>query len=67
MKIVFILVTIYATLGADYESGKIDMHGGSYNDVYQSRKNSFSDKNLGMSSFLDKNVSKKMKNTNEKK
>jgi len=67
MKIVFILLAIYATLSANYESGKIDMHGGSYDDVYQSRQNNFRNTNLGMSTFLDKNVSKKMKEESKNK
>jgi hypothetical protein len=67
MKIVLMLLTIYATLSANYESEKIDMHGGSYDDVYQSRQNSFRDTSLGVSTFLDKNVSKKIKDKSEKK
>ncbi len=68
MKTVITLTLLYLSLTAQgYQQGKIDMHGGSYDDSY---KNTSVKRNFAcMSDFLDKNSSsstKKQKNSNYK-
>lgn len=45
---------------AEYEKGKIDMHGGKDESHYE-KKSSFSKTTFGVSMFLDKNTSKEKK------
>ena len=56
----FILICISSVADYTYQSGKIDMHGGNYDNAYE-MKNSFASKGMGLSSFLDSNSSKKLK------
>ena len=57
MKILLILIAFTSILLAEYEKGKIDMHGGKEN--YSSReKSSFQRGSMGFSNFLDTNSSK---------
>lgn len=59
MKIVLIIIAFTSMLLAEYEKGKIDMHGGKEN--YFSAKKSAFGSSMGLSNFLDTNSSKKTK------
>jgi len=61
MKYILIFSLFLVTLmAAQYESGKIDMHGGKKN--YIKTPSNFGNKDMGMSNFLDHNKTKKTKN-----
>ena len=56
----FVVVLIFCiSLFAEYQKAKIDMHGGNYENDYKGK--AFGSSSMGLSSFLDKNSSKKMK------
>jgi len=60
MKILIILTLVYLSLTAQgYQQGKIDMHGGSYEDGY--KKSALKKDFACMSDFLDKNSSSQTK------
>lgn len=58
MKIVLSLMTLILLAFGQYETGKIDMHGGKESNAYDKKK-SFRSSSMGLSLFLDKNTSKK--------
>ena len=59
MKLVAVLLALSVYLLAEYQTGKIDMHGGKNSYSHEKKKSSFGSKNMGMTLFLDKNSSKK--------
>ncbi len=60
MKYLLVMILFLVSLvAAQYESGKIDMHGGKKS--YTKNKSGFGSKNMGMSSFLDSNTTNKSK------
>ena len=58
MKIVLILTSLTLLAFGQYETAKIDMHGGKESNAYDKKK-SFRSSGMGLSLFLDKNASKK--------
>lgn len=68
MKTVLILIAFSVSVFAQYETGKIDMHGGKEAKVYDKKKG-FRNTSMGLSLFLDKNIStqdkKKKKSSNK--
>jgi hypothetical protein len=46
------------SLFGEYESGKIDMHGGKNYNEYESSHGSFAKTRISLSTLLDKNTSK---------
>ena len=67
MKTIFIITLIVTSLFAEYQSGKIDMHGGKEAYIYDKKKSSFGKSSMGMSMFMDKNASKKSKQIKKEK
>jgi len=69
MKIVLLLSTICFVLSADYnyQSAKIDMHGGKDYSYEEGKSSSFQKMGMGMSAFLETNASKKAKQEKIKK
>lgn len=65
MHYIAITTLLAITLFAQYEAGKIDMHGGK-ND-YTLKKSGFARQNIGVSNFLDANASKETKESKEAK
>ena len=59
MKIVLVVSFITLSCFAEYQQGKIDMHGGKDTYKYDKKKSNFVPKNMGIVLFLDKNSSKK--------
>lgn len=60
MKSIIILTILVYALLAEYETGKIDMHGGE--DYSYQKRNSFNGVvGMRLSNFLDKNSSKEVK------
>lgn len=51
---------------AEYQQGKIDMHGDKESYITQKKKGSFSTQSMGMSMFMDNNKSKDIKKKNYK-
>ena len=58
MKTLLTIMAFTPLLFAEYQQGKIDMHGGKSNYSYD-KKSSFGS-SMSFSSFLDKNSSKKL-------
>jgi len=62
MKIVLFLLVAFSLSFAEYEKGKIDMHGGKEYSEY-TKKREFTTPSFGMKTFLDKNTTKQIKPT----
>ena len=58
MKVVLLSFIFSLVCFGDYERGSIDMHGGA--DSYKYEKNSFNKREMGFSTFLETNASKKV-------
>jgi hypothetical protein len=67
VKILLTLLSLSAFLSAEYQQGKIDMHGGNNYSNYKSSTKSFETMQMGMSAFLDTNSSKKETKKKERK
>jgi len=64
LLILMLFVNLFAAYGyesSDYDSGKIDMHGGKEYGNSDMQKREFEKKSFGFSALLDKNASKKAK------
>lgn len=59
MKVLLTLLLFSVIVYAEYQKGKIDMHGGNNYSDYKSSTKSFGSMQMGMSAFLDTNSSKK--------
>ena len=67
MRNLVVIVLIASSCFGEYQSAKIDMHGGKESYLYDNKKSSFGKNSMGMSIFLDKNTSKKSLKKKEKK
>ena len=67
MKTLLTTILIVSSCFADYQSGKIDMHGGKDSYLYGNKKSSFTKGSMGMSMFIDNNASKNATRKKEKK
>ena len=59
MRIMFITLTLLTSCFAEYQSAKIDMHGGKNYTQYGNSQSTFGKKDMGFSALLDNNSSKK--------
>ena len=66
MKTLFIITLLVASCFGEYQTGKIDMHGGKDGYLYDNKKSAFGKSSVGMSIFLDKNSTKKTTQTKVK-
>jgi hypothetical protein len=62
MKLVLFISLLFSLSLAEYEKGKIDMHGGKEYHEYE-KKRDFQSPSFGMKMFLDKNATKQTKPT----
>lgn len=62
MKLVLFITLAFSLSFAEYEKGKIDMHGGKEYSEY-GKKGEFLSPSFGMKAFLDKNATKQTKPT----
>ena len=68
MRILFIISLLILTASsAEYQSAKIDMHGGQNYTQYGNSQSSVGKKSMGFSALLDNNSSKKAKEIEVKK
>jgi len=67
MKKLFIITLLVSSCFAEYQAGKIDMHGGKDSYLYDKKKSAFGKKNMGMLMIRDKNATKKAARTETKK
>ncbi|WP_024955646.1 hypothetical protein [Sulfurospirillum arcachonense] len=63
MNYIIMITLLISSIFAQNEYGKIDMHGGKKTSLYSGEKKSLKNPNIGISSFLDNNQSKKIKST----
>ncbi len=66
MKVVLLSLIFSLACFGDYERGSIDMHGGADSYKYE-QKNNFNKREMGFSTFLDANASKKVLREEKKK
>ncbi len=59
MKTLFIIILITSSSFGEYQSGKIDMHGGKDSSLYDNKKSTFGKRSMGMAIFSDNNATKK--------
>ena len=59
MKTLFIMILITSSSFGEYQSAKIDMHGGKESYLYDNKKSTFTKGSMGMSIFSDKAKEKK--------
>ncbi len=59
MKKAFIISLLSLSCYGEYQTGKIDMHGGKNSYLYDKKGTGFGNYTVGMSMFMDKNTSKK--------
>lgn len=64
MKVVLVFIAMTFLLFAQEQRVKIDMHGGKDSYTYE-KKNGFRSSGMGLSTFLDNNVTKEVKPTKE--
>lgn len=67
MNIVFIVSLLSLSCYAEYQSAKIDMHGGKDSYMYDKKRSGFGNQGVGMSMFMDKNTTKKTKEAKTEK
>ncbi|MEN8304251.1 MAG: hypothetical protein ABFQ64_09290 [Campylobacterota bacterium] len=67
MKTLAITILIVSACFGEYQTGKIDMHGGKSSHLYGNTKSTFGKKALGVSIFSDNNATKKSTQIKEKK
>ena len=67
MKTLLLMILVSSLCFGEYQSGKIDMHGGKDSYLYDNKKSAFTKGSIGMSIFSDKNATKKATQVKEKK
>lgn len=67
MRVIFITLAFLTSLFAEYQSAKIDMHGGKNYTQYGNSQSTFGKKDMGFSALFDNNTSKKAKEVEVKK
>ena len=67
MKILFIITLLVTSCFAEYQTAKIDMHGGKESYLYDNKKSAFGGKSMGMLMSRDKNATKKSTREKTKK
>ena len=67
MKTLLLMLLITSSCFGEYQSAKIDMHGGKESYLFDNKKSTFGKSSMGMSIFLYKNTTKKTTQIKEKK
>ena len=67
MKTLLLMTLVLSSCFGEYQSAKIDMHGGKESYLYDNKKSAFGNRSMGMSIFSDKNATKKSIKVKEKK